>query len=278
LANSRAWGPVWAFQQRFICLLKCRGKAAQSGLGKVIRFPDSLVFKVTLASVGSPTGRSFCFIAVKIKWNGRRTSSVCLITNNCAVKAEAAARSLFCLGGQFAWASVAVISAEGSSRSKQRRRSQARRGSLAPHNPGRCSELGQFRLFDSQPDRIETKRPVRPLFNCWLSNKPARSLRVPFDFDGDQTKAPHSEREPRLQREIVLCRGFVTFTRAGFEGSTIEDHYFTTFAFDCAQLLEFQSEERDRRSSHPNHGCQIFVCQRYVIAANAVGHLQQPAT
>jgi hypothetical protein len=29
-------GPVLAFQQRFICLLKCRGKAAQCGLGKVI--------------------------------------------------------------------------------------------------------------------------------------------------------------------------------------------------------------------------------------------------
>jgi hypothetical protein len=37
---------------------------------------------------------------------------------------------------------------------------------------------------------METKRPVRSLFNCWLSNKPTRSLPVPFDFDGDQTKIP----------------------------------------------------------------------------------------
>jgi hypothetical protein len=43
-----------------------------------------------------------------------------------------------------------------------------------------------------------------------------------------------SEREPHLQREIVLCHGLITFARAGFERSTIEDRYFATAAFDCA--------------------------------------------
>jgi hypothetical protein len=83
-------------------------------------------------------------------------------------------------------------------------------------------------------NQIETKRPVRSLFNCWLSNKLIRSLPVPFDFDGDQTKTPLSEHEPRLQREVVLCHGLITFARAGFERSTIEDRYFAAAAFDCA--------------------------------------------
>ena len=45
-----------------------------------------------------------------------------------------------------------------------------------------------------------------------------------------------SEREPHLQREIeiVLCHGLITFARAGFERSTIEDRYFAAAAFDCA--------------------------------------------
>ena len=81
---------------------------------------------------------------------------------------------------------------------------------------------------------METKRRVRSLFNCWLSNKPTRSLPAPFDFDGDQTKTPLSEREPHLQREIMACHGLIAFARPDFERSTIEDRYFATGAFDCA--------------------------------------------
>jgi hypothetical protein len=46
-----------------------RLNSVREGLGNPLT-----VFKATLAPVSSPTGRGFCLIAVKTKWNRQRTS------------------------------------------------------------------------------------------------------------------------------------------------------------------------------------------------------------